>query len=271
MTIYSVGSGGDFANLQAAESALGAGDHELHLLAGDAGDCVFSNSAYSSLIVKPSSGCGVADVCIDAGNSGIAYIASNWGTAINREGITLEGFRIEGGAIGEWANGPTQVEFKNMQFVNGGINPWPGYAHAMDWKADGCAFFGTSYLTFAVAGIVGSVASQVAYKRCSLSPLGLLYVTANMGHTVNATLEDIAVFGDSGFDSIMLHAVLGTLNLSLANLAAEDASPNASLTNQVAADWFVDPASDLRLKIGSPGLGAGVSGGNIGAYQGTGV
>lgn len=92
---------------------------------------------------------------------------------------------------------------------------------------------------------------------------------------INFTATNNAAFG-SADDDFAESAGTGTINGTYSNNAssdgtADDFGGDGHLIDQLAADWFVDPATDLRLKKGSPGLGAADDGGNIGFYQGPGI
>lgn len=279
MTKYIDPSGnGDYLSVPAAIAANPA-DRDWACRAGDCG----SGQIPANVTIRPDTGAGV-DKLVDAGATGFAYFGGD--ITVNGGDVKIEGMRVHGRMIVSLSN-KHNVEVLGNQILMNGSTP-QSYLTAMG-NVTGVKFNGNviffdqwTHVNPANALLVqgglgpfaGSLACEVRENTIvnrgtdSLDD-GILARTATQASVLNADVRDNVVIGAS---NCFRQTGSGTFNVTSSNNASGDATADdlggaGHLLNQMAADWFVDPANDVNLKSGSPGIGAGSASNNIGAAQ----
>lgn len=279
--------GGDFDNLQAAIDSLGAGHHTITCYEGDCGAATV-NGEFTTLLIEADDSA-KCNPLIDAGADGFAHTTGY--ITIARGGVTLDGLRLHGdSSFVLLSSGATIPNFvlRNCQATGiAGLLIITSLDVEQNAIVQHCTTIGQPEHAGAIYAMAcaggGNSTVNVGLQSCT-------FQAANGGAGVGVYTSALAQYGRNakvniygvntyvgGYGSGDWYESLvgagGTEDVAWAGMShdassdgtANDWGGSGHLLNQTPADWFEDVASDLRLKSGSPGIGAGVSGANIGA------
>lgn len=290
------GGSGDFLTLQSWEDVLGSGEQEAEVFSGgSAGDLNLNDADPTSVRIFGASG--HRPQIANLGTTGVANAGAF--TTAAAIPITVEMLRLRRfqRLTTNLSQGLTRFEF--CQFVNAvssitlAVAPTitNGSTISSEVIVLGCVFYhATSSACLALGGPLANAASVVNLTgtihrntiigtAASDLAVGCQLNKGTSTGTYNATLD---IRGNAVFTAqAPCYAInnAGTTNVS--GTSSHNASSDGSadlfggsnhLENQIAADWFRSVSTDLRLKVGSPGIDAGVvvdglAGDDIGADE----
>jgi hypothetical protein len=276
--IVAPGGGGDFVDLATADAAIDPGDTLLCRSGGDLGGFDIQNAALIDADEGHAHDGTIGDINAVAAISGDFVFCT-----VSRANTTVRRLRISTwfGALSAQADGVTIERVLLTGNENGANSGLQGYGatgatYTITFR-NNVIYDGSLSVACIVSGAAtGTLNAIVENNTCigdGTTATGIVWTaeTNNAGgtSTLNLTMRNNYSSGSDGatwndYNQTSQGAGTETFNLTLANNASGDGTANdfggtGHLVDQVDAEWFVDPATNLALKAGSPGIDAGVT------------